>query len=71
MPINLAASFNMKMDSIFMRLNSNYILGSSYAYDSINFKVDKFLDTNTLEGKWFAEFTKNLNRLNIKSNQRV
>lgn len=52
---------------IFMRLNSNYILGSSYAYDSINFKVDKFLDTKYVEGKWFAEFTKNLNFLTLKA----
>ena len=50
-----------------MRLNSNYILGSSYAYDSINFKVDKFLDTKYVEGKWFAEFTKNLSFLTLKA----
>lgn len=63
-----SSRFNLKNGFYtFMRLNSNYILGSSYAYDSINFKVDKFLDTKYVEGKWFAEFTKNLSFLTLKA----
>ncbi len=66
--IKASSQFNMKNGFYtFMHLNSNYILGNSYAYDSIKLKIDKFLDKKYTEGKWFSEFTKNLSFLTLNA----
>ncbi len=57
-----SSRFNMKNGFYTItRFNSKYCFVNSYAYDSKNYAVDKFLELNTIEGKWFNEFTKNLN----------
>lgn len=61
-----SSRFNMKNGFYTItRFNSKYCFVNSYAYDSKNYAVDKFLELNTIEGKWFNEFTKNLNYITL------
>ncbi len=69
---NYRASSRFKMKNgfyTFMRLNCNYIIGNSFAYEKINFKAEKFLDQKYKEGQWFSEFTRNLNFLTLRAIQ--
>ncbi len=59
-----SSRFNLKNGFYtILRFNSKYALVNSYAYDSKNFAVDKFLDTRSVDGKWFNDFTRNLNHI--------
>ena len=46
-----------------LRLKSKYMITGSYGIHSKNFKIEKFFDNKYAEGKWFSEYTKQINFL--------